>query len=85
MSVFTKKNLNLLFGLLTLLVVLWISISVVPGVFNHLFDTTLGNLIIIITVILALIHNLKLGVGLSLVLMILYRYGRMSSMEYLIL
>ena len=85
MSVFTKKNLNLLFGLLTLLVVLWISMSVVPGVFNHLFDTTLGNLIIIITVILALIHNLKLGVGLSLVLMILYRYGRMSSMEYLIL
>ena len=85
MSVFTKKNLNLLFGLLTLLVVLWISMSVVPGVFNHLFDTTLGNLIIVITLILALIHNLKLGIGLSVVLMILYRYGRMTSMEYLIL
>ena len=77
-SIFSKKNLNLVVGLITLLVVLWVVMFAVPSLFVNLFDTFLGNLILVAFIILALMYDMNLGVGLSIVIIILYRFSHLS-------
>lgn len=77
-NVFSQKNMNLVVGLLTTLVVFWMVMFAVPGLFVHLFDTFLGNLVLFVFVVLAFMFNANLGVGIAIIFMILYRYGRMS-------
>jgi hypothetical protein len=85
-SVFSKKNLNLVVGLLSLLVVLWIIMFAVPNLFINLFHTRLGNLILIAFIFLAAMYNINLAIGLSIVFIILFRFMRMGmSIEGLLL
>jgi hypothetical protein len=44
----------------------------------NLFDTVLGNLILIAFIFLAAMHNVKLAVGLGVVFMVLFRFSHMS-------
>jgi hypothetical protein len=76
---FSQKNLNLVVGLITLLIMLWLIMFAVPSLFVTLFDTLLGNLILIGFIILATIYNTNLGLGLGIVFMILFRFSHMSS------
>lgn len=84
-NVFSKKNLNLVVGLITLLVVLWVIMFSIPNLFVNLFNTGLGNLILIAFILLAAMYNVNLAVGLSIVFIILYRFSHMSGIEGLIL
>lgn len=68
-----KKTQNLIVGLFTLLVVLWLVMFAVPDLFINLFDTLLGNLILIAFIILAGIYNIVLGLGLAVVFVVLFR------------
>ena len=77
-DVFSKKNLNLVVGLITLLIVLWVIMFAIPNLFVSLFDTFLGNLILIAFIFLAAMYNINLAVGLSIVFLILYRFSHMS-------
>ena len=77
-SVFSRKNLNLVVGLITLLIVLWVVMFAVPSLFVNLFDTGLGNLILIAFIFLAAMYNTNLAVGLSIVFLVLYRFSHMS-------
>ena len=77
-NVFSQKNMNLVVGLLTMLIVLWTVMFAVPSLFVHLFDTFLGNMILLVFVVLAFMFNANLGLGIAIVFMVLYRYGRMS-------
>jgi hypothetical protein len=83
-SVFSRKNLNLVVGLITLLVVLWVVMFAVPSLFVNLFDTGLGNLILIAFIFLSAMYNTNLAVGLSIVFLILYRFSHMSVNTLLI-
>ncbi len=83
-SVFSRKNLNLVVGLITLLIVLWVVMFAVPSLFVNLFDTGLGNLILIAFIFLAAMYNANLAVGLSIVFLILYRFSHMSVNTFLI-
>lgn len=76
---FSQKNLNLVVGLITVLIMLWLVMFAVPSLFVNLFDTLLGNLILIGFIILAGIYNLNLGVGLGIVFVILFRFAHMSG------
>ncbi len=76
---FSRKNLNLVVGLITLLIILWLVMFAVPSLFVSLFDTLLGNLILIGFIILATMYNVNLGVGLGIVFMILFRFAHMSG------
>jgi hypothetical protein len=76
-DVFSRKNLNLVVGLLTLLIVLWVVMFAVPSLFVSLFDTTLGVLILIAFIFLAAMYNVNLSVGLAIVFIILYRFSHM--------
>ena len=84
-NVFSKKNLNLVVGLITLLIVLWVVMFAIPGLFYNLFETGLGNLILIVFVFLAAMYNMNMAVGLAIVFLILYRFSHMRSVESLIL
>lgn len=77
-NIFSQKNLNLIVGLFTVLIVFWMVMFAVPGLFVHLFDTFLGNLVLFVFTLLAFMYNANLGVGIAVVFLILYRYARMS-------
>jgi hypothetical protein len=80
-EIFSKKNLNLVVGLITLLIVLWVVMFAVPSLFVNLFDTILGNLILVAFIFLAGMYNINMAVGLGIVLIILWRFSHMSSDE----
>lgn len=77
-DVFNKKNMNFVVGLITLFIVLWVVMFAVPGLFVSLFNTFLGNAILIIFVVLAGMFNLNLALGLSAVFLVLFRFSKMS-------
>ena len=81
-NVFSRKNLNLVVGLITLLVVLWVIMFAIPNLFVNLFDTVLGNLILIAFIFLAAMYNINLAVGLAIIFIILYRFSHYSSPYY---
>ena len=83
-SIFSRKNLNLVVGLITLLIFLWVVMFAVPSLFVNLFDTGLGNLILIAFIFLAAMFNINLAVGLSIVFIILYRFSHMSIEQFII-
>jgi len=83
-GIFSKKNLNLVIGLITLLVILWIIMFAVPSLFVNLFDTILGNVILIAFILLASIYNINLAVGLAVVFIILYRFSHMNVQGFII-
>ncbi len=81
-----KKILNestqtKLIGLLTILIALWLVLYFIPELFATLFNTLLGNLILILASILTFSYNLKAGAILSLSLIILYRFSTLSKVE----
>lgn len=81
-----KKILNestqtKLIGLLTILIALWLVLYFIPELFATLFNTLLGNLILILASILTFSYNLKAGAILSLSLIILYRFSALSRVE----
>lgn len=80
-DIFSKKNMNFVIGLITLLITLWVVMFAVPGLFASLFNTFLGNLILIGFIALAAIFNVNLALGLGVVFLVLYRFSRMSSRE----
>jgi hypothetical protein len=80
-NIFSRKNLNLVVGLITLLVVLWVIMFAIPGLFVNLFDTILGNLILIGLIVLAVMYNINLGAGLAIVFIILYRFSHLSKIQ----
>lgn len=81
-NIFSRKNLNLVVGLLTLLIVLWVVMFAVPSLFVNLFDTGLGNLILIAFIVLAGMYNINLAVGISIVFIILFRFSHMSVASF---
>jgi hypothetical protein len=76
-------NVNLIVGLISLLVVLWLVMFVVPGIFVNLFDTFLGNLFLIMFIVLAGMYNITLSVGLAFIFIILFRFSHMSHSLFL--
>jgi hypothetical protein len=81
-SLFSRKNINMVVGLITLLIILWIVFFAVPGLFITLFDTFLGNLILIFFIILATMYDMNMGIGLAIVFIILWRFSHMSVEQF---
>jgi len=77
-----QKKRNLIVGLFSLLVALWIVMFAVPELFVNLFDTALGNLILIVFIILAGMYNVFMGLGLAAVFVILFRFSHLSSQPF---
>jgi hypothetical protein len=83
-NLFSRQNLNLLVGLITLFLILWLIMYAVPGLFVSMFDTNLGNLILIAFIFLASMYSINLALGLSVVFLILWRFSHMSIEKFII-
>jgi len=77
-NVFSKKNLNLVVGLISLLLVLWLTMYAIPSLFVQLFDTNLGILILLGFIVLSFMYNIPFGIGISVVFIILYQFSHMK-------
>ena len=76
-----EENQTKLIGLLTILIALWLVLYFIPELFATLFNTLLGNLILILASILTFSYNLKAGAILSLILILLYRFSSLVKVE----
>jgi hypothetical protein len=56
----------------------------IPNLFVSLFDTVLGNLILIAFIFLASMYSINLALGLSVVFLILWRFSHMSIEKFII-
>ena len=83
-NLFSRKNINLVVGLITMLITLWIIFFAVPGLFISLFDTVLGNLILFLFIFLASMYDMNMGIGLAIVFIILWRFSHMSSGQFIL-
>ena len=77
-KIFSRKNINLIVGFITLLIFLWLIMYAIPGLFVSLFDTILGKFILLGFILLAGTYNLNLGIGIAAILIILYQFSHMK-------
>jgi hypothetical protein len=78
-KLFNQDNKTILIGLLSVLVVMWIILYVIPTFLFSLFNTILGNLILLISLILFSSQDIKYGVVLAIILIILYRFSHLKE------
>lgn len=83
-ELFSRKNLNLVVGLIALLIVLWMVMFAVPDLFVSLFNTVLGNLILVAFIFLAAMYNSNLAAGLAIVFIILWRFSHIRLENFLL-
>jgi len=78
-NLFSDNNFNLVVGLVSILVGLWVIFYAVPGLFANLFDTLLGNIILLGIILASYIHNKPLGIGLAILFIIIFQFAHMSK------
>ena len=78
-NLFNQDNKTMLIGLLSILVVLWTILYVIPGFLFSLFNTFLGNLILVLSLILASSQDVKYGIVMSIVFAVLYRFSHLKE------
>ena len=80
-KIFNKENRTLIIGLLSVFIVLWIILYVIPDLFASLFYSILGNFILLIAVILLSSYNTNWGLLLALFIVILFRFAYFFSLR----
>lgn len=76
---FNEETKTKIIGFLTILICLWLVLYFIPEIFVSLFNTLLGNLILIISVLLVFMSNKIYGVIVGLIILILYRFLILSK------
>lgn len=76
-NLFSKKNVETFIQLFSALIILWIIMFIIPNLFVFLFDSYVGNLILIGLTILIGIYNLRFAIGFAIII-ILYRFNYLS-------
>lgn len=80
-NIFNEDNKAILVGLLSILVTLWAILYIIPNFFVSLFNTFLGNLILVTIVILVVSKNIKYGILIAIMFIVLYRFHSLSTKE----
>ena len=78
-NIINEENRTKIIGFLTILILLWLVLYFIPEVFSSLFNTILGNLILLTISMLTLMYDLKYGIIISLILIIVYRFSQLSK------
>jgi hypothetical protein len=81
-NIFNNENKTRLIGLLTILIGFWLVLYFIPEVFVSLFNTFLGNMILILSVLLVTANNRMYGLFTGLVLLIIYRFSQLSRENF---
>lgn len=69
------NNVNVLIGIVTILLLLWVIIYAIPSVLILIFHTILGNIILLLSIYLVSIKNVRYGMLLFIVFIILYQFS----------
>jgi len=80
-NVFDDENKIRILGLLTLLILIWFVLYFIPSVFTSLFNTLLGNIILLLSALLITTYDIRFGIVTSLIFIVLYRFSRLSEKE----
>jgi hypothetical protein len=80
-NLINDENKTKLIGLLTILTVIWFVLYLIPELFNTLFNTILGNLILITISLLISMYNIQYGIISSIVLIVIFRFSRLSQIN----
>ena len=78
-KIFNEENRTKVIGFLTILILLWLILYLIPDIMSSLFNTFLGNLILFTIVALISLYNIKYGIISSLIIIILYRFSHMNK------
>lgn len=78
-TLINDENRTKIIGLLTILVVLWLILYFIPELLTSLFNTLLGNLILLTLSILVLSYNIKYGIVITLLFVTMYRFLQLSK------
>jgi hypothetical protein len=78
-NLFNEDNKTMLIGLLSILIILWIILYIIPEFLISLFNTILGNLILLLSLILVSAQDIKFGIALAIILVILYRFSHLKE------
>ena len=76
---FSQENRSELIGILSILIAVWSILYLIPSLFVSLFDTILGNIILLISVFLVGSKNYAYGIVLGITLVILYRISHIKE------
>ena len=83
-ELFSPKNLDFIVGIFTLLIGLWLVLFFIPILFVSLFNTILGNLILIVFIILVAMYNTNLSIGFAIMLIILWRFSHIIVEHFIL-
>lgn len=78
-NLINEENKIKIIGLLAVLITLWIILYLIPELFISLFNTLLGNLILVIVSLLVFMYNRIYGLFTCLIFIILYRFSYLSK------
>lgn len=81
-NLLNEENRTKIIGLLTILIALWLTLYLIPELFVSLFNTLLGNLILILSTIIVYSYNRAYGLVTTLILLLLYRFSRLSKENF---
>lgn len=81
-KLFDPKNMQQIVTLLTLLIALWMVMFAIPQLFVSLFDTLLGNMVLVGLIVLTAMYNSNAALGLAIIFMVLFRFSHMGSVKY---
>ena len=77
-NLINEENKTKVIGLLTILILLWLVLYFIPEIFTSLFNTILGNLILITVSVLSLMYNLNYGIITTIFIIVIYRFSQLS-------
>ena len=78
-KILNEDNKTLLIGLLSILIIFWIILYIIPGFLISLFNTFLGNIILLISLILVSSQEPKYGIALAITFIVLYRFSHLKE------
>ena len=78
-NMFSEKNADVVIGVISILVIIWLLVFAIPALFVSLFNTILGNFILIGLVILTGMYSPVPAICLAIIFFVLVRFAHMSS------
>lgn len=78
-----ESMLDLLVKLFIFFIVLWMIMFIIPSLFIFLFDSYIGNLVLLGIIILTGIYSLRFSIGFAIIITILYRFNYLSRYQIL--
>jgi hypothetical protein len=73
-NIINTENRTKVIGVLTVLILFWLLLYFIPEIFASLFTTLLGNLILFTISILVLMYDIRYGIIVSIILIVVYRF-----------